>query len=193
MAISKRLAAELGGDIAVRSAPRQGTTCSLTIDTGSLQGVTWLDKPADGNSKIAEAQALCCSSLDCRVLLAEDGPDNQRLISFLLKKAGAEVTLAENGKTAYEFALAAHNSGQPFNVILMDMQMPVMDGYEATRKLRNAGYAGPILALTAYAMNTDQRRCLEAGCDDYLTKPIDHTRLISRICMAVGRTADVAE
>ncbi len=193
LAISKRLAEKLGGDIAVRSAPGEGTTCSLTVDTGSLQNANWVDKPVDEESGAGagEAQRLCCSSLDCRVLLAEDGPDNQRLISFLLKKAGADVTIAENGLTAHDLALAARDSGQPFDVILMDMQMPVMDGYEATRKLRNEGYTGPILALTAHAMNTDQRRCLDAGCDDYLTKPIDRPRLMSRICTAIGRASTV--
>ncbi len=116
-----------------------------------------------------------------RILLAEDGPDNQRLISFILKKAGAEVELAENGQIAHDEALAARTRGTPFDLILMDMQMPVMDGYTATSKLRKADYDAPIIALTAHAMAEDRRKCLDAGCDEFTTKPIDRAKLIALI------------
>jgi CheY-like chemotaxis protein len=117
-------------------------------------------------------------TLPSRVLLAEDSHDNQRLIAHVLRKAGAEVVLAENGQQAVELALAAREEAEPFDVILMDMQMPMMDGYEATKKLRDAGYAGPIIALTAHAMKEDRQKCLDAGCSDYLTKPIDRHLLV---------------
>ncbi len=105
----------------------------------------------------------------------------------MLKKAGAEVTVVENVKLAADAALAALNRKNeddiehPFDVILMDMQMPVMDGYEATGLLRKKGYAGPIIALTAHAMASDRQKCIGAGCDDYASKPINRRELIATI------------
>ena len=102
------------------------------------------------------------------------------MISFILTKAGAEVTCAENGQIACEKALAAWQEGRPFDLVLMDMQMPVLDGYQATRVLREQGYAGKIIALTANAMAGQRELCLRVGCDDYVTKPIKRQRLAGR-------------
>jgi CheY-like chemotaxis protein len=190
LAISKRLAGLLRGDIAVSSRPGEGSTFILTIDTGPLADVAFHEHSSEAvaPSRPGPAAKAGTPLANCRILLAEDGIDNQRLISFLVKKAGAEVTAVENGQNAMELALAAarlafqtrHDDGRrPFDLVLMDMQMPVMDGYEATHRLRAGGYTGPIIALTAHAMADDRRKCLEAGCDDYLTKPIDRETLLT--------------
>jgi PAS domain S-box-containing protein len=187
LVISKRLAEMLGGDIRVTSAPGQGSTFTLTVDTGPLSGVALLAQPGEAVAAPSPVPPRGPRpSLKCRILLAEDGPDNQRLIAFLLKKAGAEVALAENGQIACDKALAARDRDTPFDVILMDMQMPVMDGYEAARRLREKGYSGPIVALTAHAMADDRQRCLEAGCNDYATKPIDRDQLIGMMARITG-------
>ena len=103
----------------------------------------------------------------------------------MLRKAGAEVALAENGLEAVNKVLATRPGGaqadHPFDLVLMDIQMPVMDGYEATRRLRKQGFTGPVLALTAHAMPQDVRQCLDAGCDSHLSKPIDRQTLLSAV------------
>jgi CheY-like chemotaxis protein len=110
--------------------------------------------------------------------VAEDGVDNRRLLGFFLGKAGFEWEYAENGRVALEMALEAEQQGEPYPLILMDMQMPELDGYEATQRLRAAGYTGPVVALTAYALSGDRDRCIAAGCNAYLSKPIDRIALI---------------
>jgi len=142
----------------------------------------------DQQSLLAGAEG----KLNCRILLAEDAPDNQRLFAFLLRKAGAEVTTAENGQIAVDSVLAAQRAGNPFDLILMDIQMPVMDGYEATRNLRSAGYRAPIIALTAHAMAGDREKCLEAGCDDYISKPIDPRKLLQLLRTWLGSWSSIS-
>jgi len=185
LTISKRFAEMLGGDVTVvDSQPGRGTRFRVTITTGSLDGVRMIDEPnvVPNTAPLRPSRASQTGDpLDCRVLLAEDGPDNQRLISFVLEKAGAQVTVAENGQVAFDQAMAAKSEGKPFDVILMDMQMPVLDGYQATMALRAKSYDGPIMALTAHAMATDREKCINSGCDDFATKPIDRKKLIEMI------------
>jgi PAS domain S-box-containing protein len=195
LAISKRLVEALGGAIGVRSAPGKGSTFSVTIDPGPLEGIPLVQQTEAtvGSASPAAAPAASgATELHARVLLAEDGPDNQRLISFLLNRAGADVTAVENGQLAVEAALAQSEAGRPFDVILMDMQMPVMDGYTATQQLREQGYTGPIVALTAHAMVEDRQKCLDAGCDDYLSKPIQRGMLLEAVAGYAEKTAQSA-
>jgi CheY-like chemotaxis protein len=111
----------------------------------------------------------------------EDGPDNRRLITYLLRRAGAEVDIAEDGRAGAEKVLTAWGKGAPYDAVLMDMQMPVMDGYQATRYLREKGYAGPIIALTAHSMAGDREKCLAAGCNDFASKPVSREEVLRTI------------
>ncbi len=186
LTIAKRLAQALGGDIDVWSEPGQGSVFHVRIAVELLDDAQVLYDPLAATTVLPPVEEtpeppIAADTLTCCILLAEDGPDNQRLIKSVLEKAGATVTAVENGKMAVDAALAARTSGAPFDVILMDMQMPVMDGYTATGRLRQEGYAGPIVALTAHAMETARDECLAAGCDDYASKPINRKRLLDTI------------
>lgn len=149
--------------------------------------------PAPGNglpptSPAAERNsAATLPRLSGSILLVEDSGDNQRIISTVLRKAGAEVTLAENGQAAIEQVCRRQLlSEPPFDLILMDIQMPVLDGHRATRILRDRGCRIPIVALTANADDTDRQQCLESGCNDYVTKPIDRQQFLTVLAKYVG-------
>jgi PAS domain S-box-containing protein len=189
--ISKRLTEMLGGAITVESRPAQGSIFRATIRTGPLEGVPMIEHPEDtAFQKLKVPEEIVAPrkevSLDCRILLAEDAPDNQRLVTLILTKANAQVTAAENGQVACEKALAAWKQGRPFDLILMDMQMPVLDGFQATKVLRDQGYDGTIIALTANAMAGQREECLASGCDDYLVKPIKRDALLDTVAHHVN-------
>ncbi len=186
LTISKRLAEMLGGTITIASTPGQGSTFSVTIGTGPLEGVKMLSENEVVPASSASSRPLRATQpLAAHVLLADDSPDNQSLVAYVLRASGADVMVADNGAAAVELASAAWEDGHPFDVILMDMQMPILDGYEATRQLRDRGYDGPIVALTAHAMPDELDRCQAAGCNTHITKPIDG-RLLELVA-AYGR------
>ncbi|MBK8097024.1 MAG: PAS domain S-box protein [Planctomycetes bacterium] len=184
LSISKRLVEMLGGTIVVKSHPGKGSKFSFDIPTGSLAGIELLAKVSE---TLAERKPATWRPggnhhvLRGRVLLAEDGADNQRLLTFILRKAGAQVAIAGNGQVARDMALRAEASAAPFDLVLMDMQMPVMDGYQAASALRAAGFQKPIVALTANAMAGDRDRCLKAGCTEFASKPIDRRSLLQTL------------
>lgn len=187
LALSRRLAEALGGTIHVESTYGAGSTFTLEIPLVVVDSLEAMSSEETARWKSSQAPASCaaesppCDKIAGRILLAEDGIDNQRLISLILRKAGAEVTCVANGLEAYEAAMAALRSREPFDLVLMDMQMPLLDGYQATRQLRDAGYRLPIVALTAHAMEGDRDRCIQAGCTDYFTKPVDRPKLLGLV------------
>ena len=185
LAISRRLAELLGGTITAQSTPGHGSVFQVKIATGSLDGIAMIDGCHPVTEPVEHAEEptrdAAQRTLQGRVLLAEDSPDNQRLIGFILRKVGLDTVLVDDGQQAVDAAWEAHESGRPFDVILMDMQMPVLDGYTATQQLRGRGYAGPIIAFTAHAMSGDRDQCIAAGCDDHVSKPINRPKLIATI------------
>jgi len=191
LAISKRLAEAMGGGITVDSISGAGTTFTVWIDPGSLADVPLVLDPGEADAafsndkRLAHNLVLSDTLAGKRILLAEDGPDNQYLISLLLRRAGAHVTTADTGRSAVALALDATREHRPYELVLMDMQMPELDGYAATRRLRERGYVGKIIALTAHTMPGDRERCLAEGCDDYIPKPFEPMRLIQAIIQAV--------
>jgi signal transduction histidine kinase/DNA-binding response OmpR family regulator len=182
LAISGRIAKALGGRVTVQSKVGKGSTFAVTLDTGPLESVAMLEpsradvRPA-APRKPAAAPAVMPHA---RVLVVEDGDANRKLISVVLRQAGLEVATAENGLLGLEAALR-----QSFDLILMDMQMPVMDGYTAATTLRQQGLAVPIIALTAHAMTGDEEKCRAAGCSGYMTKPIEIDTLLGTVAEAL--------
>jgi signal transduction histidine kinase/CheY-like chemotaxis protein len=176
LALSARIAALIDGGIQVTSSPGKGSTFTLTIDAPQIACHLGECRPTASSDAAPRLTGR-------RVLLAEDGPDNQRLIATMLRRAGAEVEVASDGREALEKGLGAWRSRRAYDVILMDIQMPEMDGIEATRQLREAGYPGRIVALTAHALDSESEACRGQGFDGYETKPIDREGLI-RACLS---------
>ena len=162
----------MGGDVRLySSASGTGSTFLITIDPGSTERV--LFRNFDQALRLyPEADAPLPSLEGRKILVVDDSFDNRTLVMQFLRSVGASVEMANNGKEGVEKALTGK-----FDLVLMDLQMPVMDGYAATKELRRRGYEGPIVALTAHAMKDERRRCLEGGFNEHLSKPIDRASL----------------
>jgi CheY-like chemotaxis protein/nitrogen-specific signal transduction histidine kinase len=183
LAISRRFARALGGDIIVTSEPGVGSTFAITIDAGPLAGVKML-APAEAcqlDLDVAEEEHVRWEFPSARILVVDDGAENRELVRLVLEENGLTVDEAENGQVAVDKAAVT-----PYGVILMDMSMPVMDGYTATRTLRQRGLKTPIFALTAHAMAGFEKEVLEAGCTGYVTKPIDIDLLLGALAEKLG-------
>lgn len=181
--ISIRMAQLLGGELSVQSREGKGSTFFLRLDLGPWEKLD-LVEPSELNR---DAELLSFDDrmeVDAKLfegrhlLVVDDGRDNQRIIQFLLEEAGARVDIAENGQEALDRATRASHQ---YDLILMDVQMPVMDGYEATGQLRKLGFQCPIIAVTAYALSRDLKRAMESGCNDFITKPLVPAQLIRKV------------
>ena len=181
LAISQRLAKLIDGTITVASTVGVGSTFTLRL-TPQLADSAVTDEPAAHTGPSP-------TRLDgIRVLIVEDSPDNQRLLSTILRRSGAEVEGADNGLRGIE-AVTRSGRQRPFDTILLDMQMPELDGYSTVRQLRASGYRGRIIALTGNVVEDDRGRCLDAGCDDHAIKPIAREQLLALVASKAVRTA----
>lgn len=187
LTLTQRIAKMLDGDVNVESTYRKGSKFTFNIATGDLSDVpmvTSLD--CDTVRRSTPIEYSVNSKISGRILLVEDRPDNQHLIRFILNKAGAEVTIAHNGKEGTELALIELQAKNPFDLILMDIQMPIMNGYEATQVLRKAGYKGQIVALTTHVRSEEIDKCMTSGCDAFLPKPIDRKTFIPEVAARIS-------
>ncbi|MBR9802578.1 response regulator [bacterium] len=185
LTICRRLLELMDGHISASSRPELGSTFQVVFplhaveDSGQEYEVSTRKKPTE----------TPLPSLDgVHVLMAEDGIHNRTLISLMLKKAGARVSVVENGQLAVDAIAADQNRGNGYQIILMDMQMPVLDGYSATAQIRANGCSLPVIALTANVLEDDVDKCRDSGCDDFLAKPVNRRDLVETIARHVLST-----
>lgn len=188
LTISKRFAQGMGGDIVIRSEPGKGSTFATTVQVGAVEGARLLEveqlQSIDDEATSAASQVSWIFP-SARVLVVDDGAENRELLQVVLEDQGLEVGTAVNGEAALELA-------DSFDIILMDVQMPVMDGFTAVKIMRERGSTKPIVALTAEAMEGAEQRCLDAGYSRYLSKPIDIDMLLAMLARELEAVEDLS-
>ncbi len=181
LAISQRLVQMMNGEMDLESRLGKGSTFYVRLPVASFDSIELVNPSLTLRELEPEVELAQTPTLACRVLIVDDRRDVRHISQHFLQKAGAKVVTADDGQKGINAAQAAVDTGQAFDLILMDMQMPKIDGLQATAILRSVGIDWPIIALTADAMKGDRDRCLNGGCDDYLSKPIDHRKLVSMV------------
>jgi CheY-like chemotaxis protein len=182
LALSRALAQRIGGDLSlVESSIGGGSVFEFKIKIGDIPDLKWIDYNQPLNQEEVQVRAQIPAFFaerlkNFKILVAEDSRDLAFLVKTYLEGAGAEVTVCFNGRDAVNYALR-----ETFDLLIMDVQMPIKDGYAATRELREKGYACPIIALTAHALMEDKMKSEEAGCSDYITKPVTRKILIQAV------------
>ncbi len=188
LTISRRLARLMGGDLSLAwSEPGRGSCFRLDLPLEPVPGAGDPRRLEGERRPPTSAANPTPISLSGRILVAEDGADNRRLLAFHLEKAGARVDLAEDGVQALEMLIEAEIAGAPYDLLLSDMQMPEMDGFTLVRTLRGRGSTLAVVAVTAHALSEDREECMSAGCDDYTAKPIDRAALLEKCARWIGR------
>jgi len=179
LSVVKRLTEAMGGKVTARSAVGLGSVFVVELPVEVPEDAEWItafEEAVDRRDSPADDVDSREIRLEGKILLAEDGIDNQRLIKRILESAGAEVKVASNGKEAVDLALA-----EPFDLILMDISMPEVDGLTATRMLRSKGVKVPIVALTGHVLREVKQECVRAGCNAHLSKPIRKAELLEQV------------
>lgn len=185
LSISRQLAEMMQGELSATSVVARGSTFTFSLPIilpeSETEPRSINELPTDDSTKHSKKKQQTNTQFSGRILIAEDGPDNQLLLKHFLSKANLELEFVWNGQQAVNRITSDPDPQRAFDLIIMDMQMPVLDGYHATTKLRQQGCTLPILALTANALPGDRQRCLQAGCDEYETKPLNRARLLRTI------------
>ncbi len=183
LTISKRFAEALGGDIVVDSKPDEGSRFTASFSTGPIADLRRLDIDELLSNQWQETatEKAYWQFPASKVLVVDDGEENRELLKVVLGDVGISVSTAENGEHALQ-----QLDGEVFDLVLMDVQMPVMDGYTAVGLMRERNFTLPVIAMTADAMVGAQQKCLDAGYSEYMTKPVDIDRLIGRLAEHLG-------
>jgi PAS domain S-box-containing protein len=187
LAIARRLVELLDGEISFASTPGEGSVFSVEFPLDNAAGPLLDPGPvslADLRSAPVRGAADATPLEGIRILLAEDSEHVQEVVSYFLRERGGKVDTCQNGRDAVERLTAG---SAEYDIVLMDMQMPVLDGYNATRELRAAGITIPIVALTAHGMQHERDQCLAAGCDDYISKPVEPDDLAAVCSRLAGK------
>jgi CheY-like chemotaxis protein len=187
LTICQRLVALLGGEIRVSSMVGQGSRFVVELPVGRYDASQMKEvEDVTRTAALRDSHMVLDVFIPCRVLIAEDTRAIQFMMSRMLQDVVTGIAVADNGQAAIEAVEQAAKSDTPFDIVLMDMQMPLMNGFDATAELRKKGYTLPIIALTAGAMAGDREKCLAAGCTDYLPKPIDRLELLAKLELHCG-------